>query len=222
MTPQNSEYLEVPVKDGTKFLIDWDDFIEYGHLPWHATRGRVVCMLSEQAADGVKRWRVVSLPRLIVGLEPGNALEADHINGDPRDNRRINLRVGTHEENMWNRRMHKNNTSGFKGVGQIGPDRWVAGVMAGGRFHYLGVFGSPEKAHQAYCEAAAWLHGEFANFGENRSQEFSLPARPAEIPYILATTAGNRRTLRARAGLGVWGTTPGPRPFFVANHPIFS
>lgn len=222
MTPQNLEYLEVPVKDGTKFLIDWDDFISYGHLPWHASGGRVTCGVYGQTENGDKVLRILILSRLVKGLEPGDLLEVDHINGDPRDNRKVNLRVCPHEYNMRNRRKHKNNASGFKGVRQVGPDRWSASIGECGRHYHLGVFDSPEKAYRVYCEAAAWLHGEFANFGEDRSQGFSLPVCPEVMPFVLAVPARRRRTLASRAGFGVWGLTKGPRPSIVANHPIFS
>lgn len=52
--------------------------------------------------------------RLIMGF-PVN-MEVDHINGDTLDNRRCNLRICTHAENMANRKIHRDNTSGYRGV----------------------------------------------------------------------------------------------------------
>lgn len=217
MTPSEPEYIEMRLRYGVRFLVDADVYPTirglsfYGRLAetglWYVFVG--VPVLDDK---GYRKHRHTQLARLIKGLEPGNPLEVDHINGNPLDNRRINLRVCPHAKNMLNRRMSKNNTSGFKGVTQIGPDRWVASIALEGRFYYLGVFDSPKKAHQAYCEAAAWLHGEFANFGEDRSGEFSLAVRPAVIPFILAVPARKRRTQKARAGFGVWGSSNGPRP----------
>jgi hypothetical protein len=43
------------------------------------------------------------LHRLILGLEPGSDLECDHINRNPWDNRRANLRKVTRKENCANR-----------------------------------------------------------------------------------------------------------------------
>ena len=42
--------------------------------------------------------------------------EVDHINGDPADNRIVNLRVATSAENCRNRGLRADNTSGIKGV----------------------------------------------------------------------------------------------------------
>lgn len=40
----------------------------------------------------------------------------DHINGDPLDNRRCNLRDGSKGVNGYNRRLRSNNTSGYNGI----------------------------------------------------------------------------------------------------------
>jgi HNH endonuclease len=217
VTPQNSAYTEAYLRPGVKFLVDTDFYSKIKKFPFHGHHtGEGLWYVSVGVpvldSEGYKRHRFIHLARLVVGLEEGNPLVADHINGNPLDNRRINLRVCPHAKNMLNRRMHKNNTSGFKGVTQVGPNRWAANIALEGHFYYLGVFDSPEKAHQAYCEAAAWLHGEFANFGEDRSGGFSLAVRPAMIPLALATTARKRRTQRARGGVQVWGLSKGPRP----------
>jgi len=42
--------------------------------------------------------------------------EVDHINGDPSDNRWDNLRSVTHRENMKNRKVCSNSTTGIMGV----------------------------------------------------------------------------------------------------------
>lgn len=56
----------------------------------------------------------VLMHRLI--LDPPKHLSVDHINGDGLDNRRLNLRLSTHAENMRNRKKHKHSTSRFKGI----------------------------------------------------------------------------------------------------------
>lgn len=83
----------------------------------------------------------------------------DHINLDRADNRIENLRKCSHSENMANRRIQSNNTSGFKGVAHHkASGRWQANI---GRT-YLGLFDTPEEAHKAYVAAAKERFGEFA------------------------------------------------------------
>ena len=214
MTPSEKEYIELATKRGIKFLIDAEDRPRIQTLSWHV---QVVSNISWYVAtaipfvreDGSRGQKSLQIARFIMAMEFGDPLEVDHINNNPLDNRKVNLRVCTHRENMMNRRIHKNNTTGFKGVTLAGLNRWAASICMNGRPHYLGVFDSPQKAHQAYCEAAVWLHGEFANFGEERSMEFRLPALAAQaaLPTRLATTARSRRTRTAREGFGIWGTS---------------
>lgn len=87
----------------------------------------------------------------------------DHINLNPLDNRRSNLRIANRSQNATNSGRHKNNTSGFKGVTYSKRERkWQSSIIFNGKTKWLGYFISPELAYQAYCEAAKELHGEFA------------------------------------------------------------
>lgn len=88
--------------------------------------------------------------------------DVDHINGNPSDNRWNNLRVATRSENLCNR-LTKSSSGGFRGVYWKPRDRrWIAKIQIGGRQIYLGSFDDPQKANEAYKEAAKKLHGDFA------------------------------------------------------------
>ena len=103
------------------------------------------------------------LHRLISGCPEGKVV--DHINGNGLDNRKANLRVCSHAENIRNRRMHLNNRSGFKGVYFDDTSRgkpWRAQITFCGKKYRLGRFDTPEAASAAYQEAASRMHGEFA------------------------------------------------------------
>ena len=90
-------------------------------------------------------------------------LYVDHIDGDRLNNRRDNLRLATHAENMRNMKRPRTNTSGFKGVyWSRQHSKWRARIMHNGKQHCLGLFDCPQEAHAAYCKAAEELHGEFA------------------------------------------------------------
>ena len=52
--------------------------------------------------------------------------DIDHINGDRADNRLVNLRAVTRQENMKNRCLSKNNKSGTTGVYWSGQKKWLA------------------------------------------------------------------------------------------------
>jgi hypothetical protein len=99
--------------------------------------------------------------RLIVGASKG--VEVDHINGDPLDNRRENLRRCSHAENMKNRKMHSNNKLGVKGVHwDKRGSCFRAQIKVDGKKIHLGMFGTPEEASKSYQRAAQLYFGEFA------------------------------------------------------------
>ena len=59
---------------------------------------------------------IISVHRLIMGLQYGDIRQVDHINHNGLNNRRNNLRICTFQENHRNSQHASNNTTGFKGV----------------------------------------------------------------------------------------------------------
>ena len=86
----------------------------------------------------------------------------DHRDGNPSNNCWSNLRRATLSQNNANRRVHRNNKCGFKGVVRNQIGRWVASIYKNGRRYHLGCFATPQDAHAAYVAAARRLFGEFA------------------------------------------------------------
>lgn len=89
------------------------------------------------------------------------SLLIDHINGDSMDNRIVNLRLATPTQNARNCEKSKINTSGFKGVTRY-RKKWRAAISVDNRKLWLGLFETPQAAHEAYAKAARKYHGEFA------------------------------------------------------------
>jgi hypothetical protein len=87
--------------------------------------------------------------------------EIDHIDGDKTNNRFVNLREATRQENCRNRIRQKNNKSGFKGVSTARNGRYRARVTVSGKEIYIGGFCNPSEAHAAYLQWAGQLFGEF-------------------------------------------------------------
>ena len=98
--------------------------------------------------DGTKKI----LSRWILNLEDPD-LEVDHINGNPLDNRRRNLRIVSHQENMFNKKEYANNTSGVKGVHLNKKGIWVARIQVNGERLFLGSSKDKKVAEKLRLEA---------------------------------------------------------------------
>lgn len=146
-------------------LIDEDDEDLVAGYQWHAhlSRGKVYARARVPHPlahiEGKPRQTVVSMHRLILGLEFGDRREGDHINGDSLDNRRSNLRVVTHQQNMWNQGS-KGGASTFRGVSRC-RDGWRAQIRVGSKVRHLGVFDSELEAAMRYEDVARKIRGEF-------------------------------------------------------------
>jgi hypothetical protein len=159
--------MNVTISGKYTMLIDDDD------LRW--IQGKNIHVNSKGYAE--VRWGGRKSPtsrlvhRMIMG-EP-NGIHIDHINGNPLDNRKSNLRLATRSQNMINSRVYESNTSGQRGVTRHGSG-WVARIQLQGKRKHLGYFQSFEEACSAYKDASTLLHGSFAR---NRHQEKLIAQR---------------------------------------------
>lgn len=104
-----------------------------------------------------------SLHRFIMRCEKGDGKIVDHINHNPLDNRKKNLRFVTVSQSNINRRVQKNGSSGYKGIyWERDRKRWRAYATKDGRKHHIGVYGTLEEAVTGYREKIESIHGEWA------------------------------------------------------------
>jgi hypothetical protein len=94
-------------------------------------------------------------------------VQIDHKDGTKDNNILNNLRLSTSQQNIWNSRKGKRNSSGYKGVvhrKDIKTKPWQAIIYSKGISKSLGFFNAPELAHEVYKAKAIELHGEFARY----------------------------------------------------------
>lgn len=146
------------LSQGQFALVDESDFDKIKGFSWHPSwqpRARGYYVMAKIEKKTIYMHRVI--------MEPPEGMTVDHINHNPLDNRRCNLRLATRSQNQMNHRVQRNNTSGFKGVHLFKrTGKYRAYIMVMGKEKHLGYFVTAEEAHAAYCAAAAELHGEFA------------------------------------------------------------
>lgn len=108
--------------------------------------------------------RAMSAHRVAWFLHYGSwpADQVDHINKDKTDNRIGNLREATNGQNRANTR--SSSKHGLKGVAfkpWLKERPWEARITSNKKVISLGCYPTKEEAHNAYCDAAKRLHGEF-------------------------------------------------------------
>lgn len=149
----------IPLTMGKTAFVDVADFNVVKDFTWTcAKRGDLFYGYRQQWLGG-GAMRSIMLHRAV--LNPESGVFVDHIDRDGLNNRRSNLRLCTHTENMRNRKRHKNNKSGYKGVKQTASGRFEAGIRVDKKYHYLGLFDNPKDAHDAYVDASGKLHLDF-------------------------------------------------------------
>jgi len=143
-------------------LLDYDP--ETGLLSWRGGQGRAYRRVGTKHPLGYLRVCVDGRDYLahrlawlhVHGEWP--PAQIDHRNGCRQDNRIANLRLATNPENHQNRKMQRNNTSGWPGVREDRPGRWIAKVKTGGKYRHLGTFATFEEARDARIAAKAEDH----------------------------------------------------------------
>jgi AP2 domain. len=155
--------IEIPLTQGHVALIDDEDYELVSQYKWCARWSPG--MRSYYAVTNIRKpdgKRIhLQMHRLITNAQKGEVV--DHINHNTLDNRKSELRLCTHSQNLHNQGRNSKNTSGYKGVHWYKRyKKWQAQIKLNGKKIHLGYFSTPEEAHAAYCKAALELHGEFA------------------------------------------------------------
>jgi hypothetical protein len=158
---------EIPLTQGKVALVDDEDFEDLNAFKWHAHwNGRHFYAMRRAPRPNNK---LIRMHRQIMNTPDG--FDTDHCDGNGLNNRKINLRICTRNQNNCNTRKHKNNTTGFKGIilnKRVG--NFQAKIGVNGKQVSLGYFQDPYKAALVYDAAAIRIYGEFArpNFPEKK------------------------------------------------------
>jgi hypothetical protein len=145
---------KVPLTRGMFAVIDIADISKLSDRNWYANDCK-----GKNYATSRRGNKQTYLHRWLTRAPAG--LRVDHVDGDTLNNRRENLRVCTHQQNLFNQRLSASNTSGKTGVGRHGKN-WCARIKVNGRTIRLGSFDHFEEAVAARLAAEKRYFGDFA------------------------------------------------------------
>jgi hypothetical protein len=147
----------IPLTQGQNAIVDDKDFEYLNQWKWQYSDGYAS---RSETRFGMGK-KTIYMHRVILDTPPG--MQTDHIDGNKLNNQRVNLRVCSIAENGRNRKLQKNNTSGFSGVHYAKKaEKWQATIRVNGKVVYLKTYNTAKEAALAYDEAAKKYFGEFA------------------------------------------------------------
>jgi hypothetical protein len=144
-----------PLRMATVVFFDAEETPNLVNARWHLLKSRTC----KRYATTVRSPDSVLMHRMLVGAKPGQFV--GHVNGDGLDNRKSNLRLCSHSQNMANRRKSKSaKHSSYLGV-YLTKGRWTAELKKAGKKHRR-YCPSEAEAAKSYNEMAMLFHGDFA------------------------------------------------------------
>lgn len=150
---------EIVLTRGAVAIIDEKDYEEVSKFKW--------CYDGRYASRGLydRSTKKRSMQRLHTFLmNTPKGMNVDHINGNKLDNRRSNLRICSHNQNLWNYGKHRDNGTGYKGVIlDKRYSRYQARIQVNKITYSSPWFDTPEEAHKAYKQLSKTHHGEYSN-----------------------------------------------------------
>lgn len=162
----------IPLTRSLFALVDDEDFDWLSRFRWSAVEGRCGAFYASRSVYVPRReggprqygrdMQRDVMERAVGAAPPGH--KADHRNGDTLDNRRQNLRWASNTASNINRRLFRNNTTGYRGVTfDKQKQRYKARLKIGGEVKVGKPRRTAEEAAHDYNELALRHHGPEAH-----------------------------------------------------------
>lgn len=142
--------------------IDDEDYQKVINFPFPWTVGKNGYVVA--VVKGPKGTRSLKLHRYLMTKEGQGWV--DHIDRNPLNNKKENLRWVTPSQSRQNSEKQKRNLLGVKGVKETSSGRYRARIQVGGQHICLGTYKTIERAAKAYNDAATKYFGEYAGLNQ--------------------------------------------------------
>jgi len=101
------DYIELELAWWEYSKIDYEDYEKIKNYSWYKSK--------RQSVESRINYKLIKIHH-IIKWKPLKWYVIDHINWDTLDNRKNNLRVCTIQQNIWNSKLSKNNTSWYSHI----------------------------------------------------------------------------------------------------------
>lgn len=151
---------------GYEVLIDDEDIYKVNLYKWWINKreyntSKLCYFVSNTYTDGKRH--IISLHRYIMNCKLHDKVTVDHINGNTLDCRKSNLRICTHAQNCRNRKISKNNSSGYRGVFWNKRDNlWCSQIVFDKHRYNLGRYSDNISAAKIFDIASIYFYKEYA------------------------------------------------------------
>lgn len=153
---------QIPLTQGQFAIVDdhWFDYLN--QWKWHANWDESTQGYYAVRWEGSGKYKkLIRMHRVIMKTPDG--MECDHIHHITLDNREDQLRNVTKSQNMMNKRLHKNNSTGVRGVSMRPENRKYRAILTFQGKNVLNkTFTNFEDAVVARKEAEKKYHSEYS------------------------------------------------------------
>lgn len=150
---RHGDKIEIYLSQGQCAIADYADYERIKEYRWYASAVKSGKFYVHSSAGKPKKM----LHRFIASAGRGHIV--DHINRDPLDNRKCNLRYASHSLNNHNSKAYGKH--GYRGVSK-NRDAWVATISQNNKHKVFGRYGNKIEAAIRYDLEAIKIYGKDA------------------------------------------------------------
>jgi hypothetical protein len=143
---------EIPLTKNKVALVDDLDYEELSKYYWHAGPGHRNTFYVRRGVWNAKtkKMETIRLHRQLLGCKSGEIV--DHIDGNPLNNQRTNLRIVSNKENSQN--LHYETSTNLRGISWYGHrNKWRVYIREGRHQKHLGYYSNLHVAVQTMVVA---------------------------------------------------------------------